>query len=331
MKRFIFKALFSLAIVAMMMVNGSASAVDWAAKSPVTIRIGHTNAETDSRHVMLLKFADLVKERTQGKVIVDVHGGGTLGTAREMVEGLQIGMLEAVVEGYSCMSYFTNKGMDTLPFLYDNYDHFMKCWYNSDIGAMWISYAEEVGFEVFAPSYRGFRIVTSTKPFTNADEVKGLRIRTPTISPFLETWKALETQATPMALSEVLTGLQQGTVEAQENPAGLSYTFGFYDACKYVIKTNHVCGADIFMMSKEYFSSLDTDVQKVFKDTAIECAKEVSKFNVDNEENMIRAFEEKGCTIINPDVESFRKKLADFVEKYFPHMKDICAKIAMVK
>lgn len=74
--------------------------VDWSSKEAVTIRIGHTNSETDSRHTMLLKFKDLMNERTGGKVTVDVYGGGTLGTAREMVEGLQVGMLEVVVEGY---------------------------------------------------------------------------------------------------------------------------------------------------------------------------------------------------------------------------------------
>ena len=305
--------------------------VDWASKEAVTIRIGHTNSETDSRHQMLLDFAKKMNERTDGKVTIDLYGGGVLGTAREMVEGLQVGMLECVVEGYNCMSYFTEYGMDTLPFLYDSYDHFMKCWYDSEVGPMWIDYAKQVGFEVFAPSYRGFRICTSVKKFTNAEEVKGLRIRTPTTHPFIDTWQALETQATPMALAEVLAGLQQGTVEAQENPVILSYSNGFYDACKYVIKTNHVCGADIFMIDSNYWNKLDPDVQKVFKETAIECAKEVSKYNVENESKYFDMFAEKGCEIVEADVQSFRDKLANFVPEYFPHMQEICDKIAAVK
>lgn len=305
--------------------------VDWSSKDAVSIRIGHTNSETDSRHTMLLEFAEKVNERTGGKVEIEVYGGGVLGTAREMVEGLQVGMLEVVVEGYNCMSYFSDRALDTLPFLYDNYDHFMNCWYDSEVGDLWTSYAADVGFTVFAPSYRGFRVVTSTKPFTNAEEVKGLRIRTPTTSPFLETWQALETQATPMSLSEVLAGLQQGTIEAQENPVSLSYTYGFYDACDYVIKTNHVCGADIFMIDSNYWNSLDPDVQKVFKETAIECSKEVSQYNMENEAHMFDLFEEKGCTIIEPDIQSFRDKLDGFVDEYFPQMKDICDKIAAVQ
>lgn len=305
--------------------------IDWSSKDAVHLRLGHTNAETDSRHTAVLKFADLVEERTGGKVTVEVYGGGVLGTAREMVEGLQVDMLEIVVEGYNCMSYFTDLAMDTLPFIYDNYDHFMASWYDSDVGDTWISYAEDVNFEVFAPSYRGFRIVTSTKSFTTADEVVGLRIRTPTTSPFLETWQALETQATPMSLSEVLTGLQQGTIEAQENPVSLSYNYGFYDVCDYIIKTNHVCGADIFMMDKTFFDALDADVQAVIKEAAEEVSLEVSAFNAENESAMFDKFAEQGCTIVEPDVESFRAKLDGFVGENFPQMQEIVDMIAAVE
>lgn len=134
-----------------------------------------------------------------------------------------------------------------------------------------------------------------------------------------------------MSLSEVLAGLQQGTIEAQENPVSLSYNYGFYDACDYVIKTNHVCGADIFMIDTNYWNTLDPDVQKVFKETAIECSKKVSQYNAENEEHMFELFEEKGCTVIEADIQSFRDKLATFVDDYFPEMKEICDMIAAVE
>ncbi len=301
------------------------------AVNPIVLRLGHTNAETDSRQTEVLKFADLVEKRTDGAVQVKVYAGGVLGTAREMVEGMQVNLCEIVVEGYNCMAYFSKLGYDTLPYLYDNYEHFMAAWYKSDVGPKWKSIASDVGFEVFGPSFRGFRIVTSTKPFKNADEVKGLKIRTPNVQPFIGTWKALGTQATPMNLAEVLTGLQQGTVEAQENPVILSYNFGFYDVCKYVIKTNHVCGADIFMMSKKFFDSLDPKYQKVIKETADEVAKEISEYNAKNEDAFFQKFKDKGCTIIEPDVNSFRKKLANFTNDVFPQMKEIVEMVKRVK
>jgi tripartite ATP-independent transporter DctP family solute receptor len=297
----------------------------------IKLVLGHTNAETDSRQTEVVKFAKLVEERTNGAVKVEVYASGVLGTAREMVEGLQVGLDHIVVEGYNCVAYFSNLAYDTLPFLYDNYDHFMASWYDSDVGKKWIQIADSVNITAFAPSFRGFRIVTSKKPFKNAQEVKGLKIRTPGTQPFIGTWQALETQATPMNLAEVLTGLQQGTIEAQENPVIMSYNYGFYDVCKYVIKTNHVCGADIFMMDKSFFNTIDPKYQTIIKDSAVECAKEISKYNVENENAFFEKFKEKGATILDADVESFRKKLANFVDDVFPQMKDMVAQIKAVK
>jgi len=242
-------------------------------KETITLRLGHTNAETDARQKEVLKFKELVEERTNGGIKVEVYAGGVLGTAREMVEGLPLGTCEIVVEGYNCMSYFSDKTYDPAPYLYDSYEHFMKCWYDSPVGPKWTEYAAEVGYTVFAPSFRGFRITTSKVPFYDAEGVKGLKIRTPNTKIFVDTWTQLGAQATPMNLSETLTGLQQGTVEAQENPVIMSYTSGFYDVCKYIIKTNHSCGADIFMMDTDFFNSLDPEYQKIIVESATECAK----------------------------------------------------------
>lgn len=301
----------------------TAESTDEITTKPIVLRLGHTNAETDSRQTEVLKFKEIVEEKTGGAIQVEIYAGGVLGKAREMVEGLPLGTCEIVVEGYNCMSYFSDKTYDTAPYLYDNYEHFMRCWYESDAGATWTKYAAEVGYTVFAPSFRGFRIVTSKKPFYDAEGAKGLKIRTPNTQIFVDTWVELGAQATPMDLSETLTGLQQGTVEAQENPVILSYTSGFYDVCDYVIKTNHSCGADIFMMDTNFFNSLSKEYQDIIVNAAVECAKEISEYNYENESAYYKMFEEKGCTIIEPNQESFKAVFATFIQDNYPQMNEI--------
>lgn len=290
---------------------------------PVTLILGHTNSETDSRHTMVVKFKELVEERSGGELLIDIYAGGTLGNQSEETEGLKLRTQDILIEGYNIISFYSEYCNDTLPYLYDNYDHFMACWYDSEVGDMWKGYAADAGFTVFAPSFRGFRMVTSMKPFTNADEIAGLKIRVPGGDVWSKTWQQLGAQPTPMDLSEVITGLQQGTVEAQENPVLLSYNYGFADVCKYLILTNHVCGADIFIMDSSRFEELSEEQQKILVEAAEECAKEISQSNYEQEADYIQMFKDKGVTVIEPDMESIRSKFTTFVDDNFPENSEV--------
>ena len=298
---------------------------------PITLVLGHTNAESDTRQTMVLKFKDIVEEKTNGEILIDIYAGGTLGGSREEIEGLKMGTQDILVEGYNIISFYSDMCNDTMPYMYRDYDHFMKCWYDSKVGEMWTKYAADAGFTVFGPSYRGYRVVTSMKPFHNADEVAGLKIRVPGGDVWAKTWQTLGAQPTPMDLSEVITALQQGTVEAQENPVLLSYNNGFADVVKYLIRTNHVCGADVFIMDSDRFAQLTAEQQQILKDAAVEAAKEISKVNLDSEEDYIKKFQEKGVEIIEPDMDSFMSKFTTFAEDNFPNQAEVVKAIAEVK
>lgn len=298
---------------------------------PVTLVLGHTNSETDSRQTEVLKFKELVEERTNGQVLIEIYPGGVLGNQQEETEGLKLRTQDILVEGYNIVSFYSDYCNDTLPYLYDNYDHFMACWYDSEVGDMWKGYAADAGFTVFAPAFRGFRVTTSNKKFTNADEIAGLKIRVPGGDVWSKTWEQLGAQPTPMDLSEVITGLQQGTVEAQENPVLLSYSYGFADVVDYLILTNHVCGADVFIMDSDRFSELSEEYQEIIVEAAEEAAKEISTYNYEEEANYIQMFADKGVEVIEPDLESIRSKFATFVEDNFPENTEVVEAIRKVE
>lgn len=311
--------------------SGTSSSEGSASAEPIKLILGHTNSETDSRHTMVMKFKELVEERSNGEIEIELYAGGVLGNQQEETEALKMRTQDIFVEGYNVCSMYSDNCNDTLPYLYDSYEHFMACWYDSEVGDLWTQYAKDAGFTVFGPSYRGFRVVTSIKPFTNADEIAGLKIRVPGGDVWSKTWQQLGAQPTPMDLSEVITGLQQGTVEAQENPVLLSYNYGFADVCNYLIRTNHVCGADIFVMDNDRFAELSAEHQQILVEAAVEAAKETSQFNYENEEAYIQKFEEKGVTVIEPDMESIRAKFDTFVQDNFPQNAEIVTTIRNVK
>ena len=163
------------------------------------------------------------------------------------------------------------------------------------------------------------------------DEARGLKIRAPNIQMYIKTWQALGASPTPLAITETFTALQQGTVDAQENPVVECYGHGFYDVCDYLILTNHVYGADVFVFNEQYFASLQDDIQTAIEEAALEAAEWRNNVAVEMEKEYVEKFKEKGVTVIEPDVESFRNKLDGFIEREFPDLVPWVDKIKAVQ
>ncbi|MCR4443299.1 MAG: TRAP transporter substrate-binding protein [Peptococcaceae bacterium] len=208
---------------------------------PLILKLANVSPVGDPRDEAAKKFAAAVEKKTEGKVKVEVYSGGTLGTWRDTIEGLKPGIVQVVLESVGTLEPYTSlAAIDAVPFLYQGDSHFKKVWYG-DLGKQLL---DEVGtkgsFELMGPMHRGARYVTSKRKIETAADLKGLKIRVPEIKIYLKTWEKLGATPTPMAFTEVYTGLQQGTVEAQENPLTLSYSSAFYEVCPYLIKTKHV-------------------------------------------------------------------------------------------
>ncbi|MDR2076577.1 MAG: TRAP transporter substrate-binding protein [Desulfovibrio sp.] len=308
------------------------SAASSAGEKPLVMRLAHINAETDPKHQEALKFKDLVEKKTNGQVKIEVYGGGVLGDVREIIEGLQIGTNEIVIEGFGTIPSYTKLSLlDLVPFLYRDRAHFDNMW-KGDVGREILAKSgEDAKMLLFGPSYRGVRVTTSVKRFTNIQELKGLKIRVPADDMSVKTWQALGARPTPMPMGEVLTGIQQGTVEAQENPPILSYNFGLADACKYLIKTNHRWSADVFMMDRAYFEKLPTDVQEAVLDAGREAADFTSQLNTDGEEGSFRKWAEAGAEIIVPELEGFRNATVNVVQDNFPDLLPWVEKIKAIQ
>jgi len=303
-----------------------------AAEKPIVMRLAHINAETDPKHAEALKFKELVEKKTGGKVVIEVYGGGVLGDVREIIEGLQIGTNEIVIEGFGTIPSYTELSLlDLVPFMFRDRAHFDNVW-KGDVGREILAKAgDESKMVLFGPSYRGVRVTTSVKRFTNLAELKGLKIRVPADDMSVKTWQALGARPTPMAMGEVLTGLQQGTVEAQENPPILSYNFGLADVCKFLVRTNHRWSADVFMMDKKYFAKLPESVRTAILEAGQEAADYNSQLNTQGEDASFKKWQEAGAEIIDPELGGLRDATTDVVQKNFPNLVPWVEKIKAVQ
>lgn len=268
-------------------------------------------------------FAEKVDELTNGRVKVELYGGASLGSTSEVLEGLSYGVADIICESVGTLATFTPlANIDAMPYVYSGYDHFMKVWY-SDLGQeMKDTIGEASGFKLMGATFRGPRIVTSTKEMHNVEDFKGFKLRAPNLEMYLKTWQWMGAAPTPMAMNETYTALQQGTVSGQENPMADSMNYAFDEVCKYWIKTNHVYSCNLFIMDGNYFKSLPEDIQQAVTEAAEYAGKEISAKQLEKETAAETKLVEEGCTVIEVDNNAFKAHFEGFADENFPDLKD---------
>lgn len=302
-----------------------------AASKPIVMRLANVAPVGDARDLSCQKFAELAAQKTNGAVKIEVFSGGTLGDWRVTIEGLKPGIVQIVLESLGTIEPYTKyAAIDPYPFLYRDEDHFMKVW-SSELGQQLLDkIGDEGDFKLLGAQYRGARYVTSKKKFTNAAELAGLKIRVPQLKMYLRTWELLGAAPTPMAATEIYTALQQGTVEAQENPLSFNYSGAFYEVCPYLVVTKHVLSNDLFIFDKNFFNGLPEEIRHALSEAAMEAAKWRTEYEIAQENEYIKKFQEKNVEVVYPDVASLKAKVENILVD-FPHLKEIVEQIQAVK
>jgi tripartite ATP-independent transporter DctP family solute receptor len=169
-----------------------------------------------------------------------------------------------------------------------------------------------VGFKGLAFSENGFRNLTNNKrPVKSADQVKGLKIRVMESALHKAIWQALGANPTPMPWP-IYTQLEQGVIDAQENPLWVAVVYKMYEVQKYMTLTRHVYSGHIDVASLAWWKTLDPETQKLITQCMREAAVYQRKSNRDNNAKRLALLKEKGMQIeMQPEVASFRAKVAD--------------------
>ena len=139
----------------------------------------------------------------------------------------------------------------------------------------------------------------SKKPITNAADVAGLKLRVMENDVYTATFKALDVNAVPMAWSDALTALQQGTIDGEENPINVIYSYKLWESQKYVTLDRHSYSTAIITMSNDLFKSLPEDVQKIFEESAQEAAEYERQWVADQEADQLFSVEPGSICILS--------------------------------
>lgn len=223
-------------------------------------------------HESALEFKEAVETRTNGQVEVELAWGGVLGGDREMVDSQIRGDIDMVLT--SDIGYATNipeVGFANLPYLFPDFEAVDEYYFNGFIGERLDEVYLENGLRRLGWSENEFRALTANKPIETLDDLKGLKIRVPEFPSLLAFFKELGANPSPMAFTEVLTALQQGTMDAQDNGPTLTVSQKFYEVQDYFIFTNHVYSGAAITINEEFYSTLPEDIQQILIEEGERC------------------------------------------------------------
>lgn len=285
-------------------------------KTEFVLLAGHQANESDIWHQSLVYFSDRVNEMTDGRVEVRVYPNEQLGKERELIRSIKLGVVDITTTGETMQNWAKLTAFCAIPYLIRDSEHLKKV-AGGEIGKLIEqNMIDEIGLRPIAYFERGARHLTSNRPIKTPEDLNGIILRVPNVPVFVKVWEALGAKPTPMTFSEVFTALQQGTVEAQENPYSFIYTSGFYEVQDYINLTRHVIGWVYVVIGEDKFQSLPKDIQ----DILIEAGQEMQDYHQslfhEEEMELERILKEKGMTFVEADTDQFRKRSRKAVLDY---------------
>src|SRR4030043_534329 len=283
----------------------------------VVLKLGHAVAPEHPYHLGAVRYSGLVAQRTKSKVKIDVYPSTQLGNERDMVEGLQLGTIDLVVTSTGPLGGFVPRiFVVDLPFLFRDREHAYKA-LDGPTGRELLDAFSAKGIKGLAFWENGFRQMTNNvRPIERPEDLKGIKIRTMENKVHLASFRAFGASPTPMAWSEVYTALQQKTIDAQENPIAIIYHQKIAEVQKHLALTGHFYSPTPLLMSLKAFDALPKDIQKIFMDTAIECATYERNLLRDSEAKQIAELKAKGMQVTTPNKKSFQDSAASVYKEF---------------
>ena len=241
------KRLLSIVLVLVILTGTlSACSMPGKEKDTVTLTVAHVLTESHAYHQAWLKVAELVEERTDGGLKLEVFANSTLGNERDVIEGMQLGIVDLSCMSTGALASFSPAFMALdLPFIFDSRESAYKV-LDSEIGDELLESLDDsmlVGVTFWENGFRN--ISNSERDIVVPEDVKGLKIRTLENELQVSTFTTLGANAIPMAWGEVYTALQQGTIDGQENPLAIIYQNKIHEVTKHVSLTGHFYAASL--------------------------------------------------------------------------------------
>lgn len=289
----------------------------WA--NETTLRFAHYGSASDSVSAAATKFAELVAEKTDGALKIEVYGNGELGNSPTMLEGTRLGTIDMVTTGNP---YFTASmpalNLLDLPFLFQSDAHAFAV-LDGAVGEALMGSMGDAGLQGIAFWELGFRNLTNNvRPVKEPADLEGLKIRTTPNPAHVLAFETLGAAPTPMPFAEVYSALQTGTIDGQENPVNHIHANKLDEVQKYMSLTRHAYTTSPLVVNARRWSALSPEFQAAMKEAALEAASFQRELNDEEDEVALEAMRSAGIEIEeSPNVDAFRAAVAEITRKAY--------------
>lgn len=295
---------------------------DYTQGTPIVIKIAHVSQEGVPIDLASHKLGDMLKEKTGGRITVDVFPASALGNNTELLEQLQMGTLEMAISSVAFLGAFTDStALLDLPYLFQSNEAAEEV-LDGEVGQEIFSNLEPAGFRGMTWMATGWRHLTANKEIHKPEDMKGLKIRVMENQMHIDHFNALGASAVPMAFSELYTALQNGTMDAQENPFANIDGNRLYEVQKYIIKTGHIYDTSPLLASKTWWDSLTASDQALIQECVDEMIVYERELSASNEAELEEKIGSNGTneiiSLTDEERQAFRDAAKPVYDKYVP-------------
>lgn len=289
----------------------------WSDTQPMTLRAGYNTVMRYPHARAIERFAHRAAERTGEVLRVQTFPSETLGSERQMLEGVIAGNIDmAKVSTGVVTSFVPEFGIFDLPYVFRSVEHMMKV-INGPIGKRLASTLEQRNVRILFWMEQGTRsIYTTSKPIKTIEDLKGLKIRTIQSPIMADTITALGARPTPMPFGELYLGLKSGVVDGAENAPDSLWYSKQYEVAKHYSLTNHFMTPVVFVINKGKFDALPAAMQEIILVTANETQEWASTLYSTVAEDLLSKMKTAGVNVYTIDEAPFRKAAATVIEKH---------------
>ncbi|MDZ7874622.1 MAG: sialic acid TRAP transporter substrate-binding protein SiaP [Rhizobium sp.] len=276
------------------------------AHAETVLKWAHVYETSEPFHTDSVWAAEEIAKRTEGRYKIDVFPASQLGKEADINQGLKLGTVDIIISGSSFAARDHNPiGVTYYPYIFRDPSHLLAYTKSDVFKKLTAGYEEKTGNHIVAVSYYGTRHTTSNRPIGKCADMAGLKIRVPDVPAYLAMPRACGANTTPIAFAEVYLALQNGTVEAQENPLTTIEAKKFYEVQKNIVLTGHIVDHLNTVVSKTRWASLSDEDKAIFTEVMLEAAARTTKTIEAREMALVDEFKAKGITVTEVDKADF--------------------------
>lgn len=263
--------MFMLMAVALVTFLVGSESIASAAEKQINLKAAHVMSELDPYHLGIKRFCDLVTEGTDGRIKFTIYPNKQLGAERDIVEGVSMGTIDvAVVTNALCVNLAPELGVLDFPYLFKSKQDAYKL-LDSELGKELLATLAKANIKGLAFMENGMRNLNTVKALvTKPEEIVKMKIRTMETPIHMAAFNAAGANATPISASELYTSLQQGVVDAQENPLKSIYDYKFFEVAPFITMTEHFYSTVNLIINMDVWKTLSPKDQAIMEKAAME-------------------------------------------------------------